>query len=476
MHAVILSGGVGSRLWPVSRDLHPKPFMQMIDGESFLQKVYARSASIPSIQSIMTVTNKELFFKTKNEYEKTVLDFSQKIDVNYIIEPFGRNTAPAIALAALQLLSIYGEDAIMLVLPSDHIIKNQKALMEAVRSAEILAKDGKIVTFGINPDAPETGYGYIESNGYEVIRFVEKPSLDKAKFYFESKNFLWNSGMFCFSCKAILEEMFLHCPDILAKTKLCLDRSSIKDNVSYRLVDLDPETFRQVPEESIDYAILEKTNKAAVVPCDLGWSDIGTWSAMSDMVESDSDGNTVRGDVVLHKVNNCYIESDYRVVGAVGVDNLIIVDTEDALLVADKNSAQDVKNIYSHLKKAGHETHKLHRLVQRPWGTYTILEEGPGFKIKRIEVYPGASLSLQMHNHRAEHWVVVGGVAQVINGEEELTLEVNQSTFIPIGNKHRLTNLGTEKLVMIEVQTGVYLGEDDIVRFDDIYGRASHAA
>lgn len=476
MHSVILSGGVGSRLWPVSRDLHPKPFIKVAEGESFLQRVYSRSISIPFIQSIMTITNKELLFKTKNEYEEIAIKHSREINHSYIIEPFGRNTAPAIAMAALEIKEKSGEDAIILLLPSDHIIKNESSFLEAVSIAKEMAESGKIVTFGIEPDRPETGYGYIESNGNEVVRFVEKPSLDKAKGYLESKNFLWNSGMFCFSCKTILEEMEEHCPDILLAIKECYLQSNRKNNSAHRVLDLDPVTFRKVPEKSIDYAVLEKSKRTAVVPCNIGWSDIGTWSAMSELIDPDANGNVVKGNIITHDVHNCFIDSGHRVVGAVGVENLVIIDTEDALLVVDKNKSQDVKNIYSQLKSLGHSSHKVHRVVQRPWGTYTILEEGPGFKIKRIEVYPGASLSLQMHNHRAEHWVIVGGVAQVINGEDELILNVNESTFIPIGCKHRLTNPGTEKLIMIEVQTGLYLGEDDIVRFDDIYGRIPDAA
>lgn len=476
MHTIILSGGVGSRLWPVSRDLHPKPFMKMSDGESFLQKVYNRTLSLPSVKSMTTVTNETFLFKTKDEYNKATINKTNNIDVSYIVEPFGKNTAPAIAFAALDISRKYGENEIILLLPSDHIINDQNALIDAVSKAETLADIGKIVTFGITPQSPETGYGYIEFNGYDVIRFVEKPTFEKAKSYLESKNYLWNSGMFCFSCKTILEEMEKYCPEILEQTRKCFEKSLVKNASDNQLIKVDPTTFEKVPEESIDYAVLEKTQKAAVVPCDLGWSDIGTWSAMSEIMESDTNGNVTKGEIITHNVNNCYVESNHRVVGVVGVENLIIVDTEDALLVTDKSKSQNVKDIYSKLRKMGHETHKHHRMVHRPWGTYTVLEEGLGFKIKRIEVYPGASLSLQMHNHRAEHWVVVAGVAQVINGNEELTLEVNQSTFIPIGNKHRLSNLGSDKLVMIEVQTGSYLGEDDIVRFEDIYGRTTDAA
>ncbi|MBY0272788.1 MAG: mannose-1-phosphate guanylyltransferase/mannose-6-phosphate isomerase [Alphaproteobacteria bacterium] len=475
MHVVILSGGVGSRLWPVSRDLNPKPFMKLSDGESFLQKVYLRSAVIPFVKSITTVTGKELFFRTKEEYEE-IKKNSNNIDNNYIIEPFGRNTAAAIALAAQEILDLYGKNSILLVLPSDHLILDESAFLNAVGEAKNLAKEGRVVTFGIKPSAPETGYGYIEANGNEVIRFIEKPSFEKAEIYLKENNFFWNSGMFCFSVETLLHEMETHCSDILMATQACIRKSKITTNINSRTLEIDPTTFAEVPSNSIDYAIMEKTKKAAIVPCDIGWSDIGTWSAISELSSSDSNGNSIKGDAFIHDIKNCYIESNDRIIGAVGLENLIIVDTPDALLITNKRNTQDVKNIYSQLKDNGHEAHKLHKTVQRPWGTYTILEEGPGFKVKRIEVNPKASLSLQLHHRRAEHWVVVSGKALVVNGDDEFVLEINQSTYIPINNKHRLTNLGDTTLVLIEVQTGDYLGEDDIVRFDDIYGRVADAA
>ncbi|HUX78695.1 MAG TPA: mannose-1-phosphate guanylyltransferase/mannose-6-phosphate isomerase [Alphaproteobacteria bacterium] len=476
MHVVILSGGVGSRLWPVSRDLNPKPFMKLSDGQSFLQKVYLRSSAIPAVKSITTVTNKEFFFRTEKEYEEISNKVNTSFERNYILEPFGKNTAAAIALAAQEILSLYGKDSILLVLPSDHLILDQSAFLNAVREAEKLAKTGRIVTFGIMPTSPETGYGYIEANGNDVIRFVEKPSLEQAEAYLKANNFLWNSGMFCFSAEVILHDMAMYCPDILNATQACRKQSKSTKNTQLRSLEIDPITFADVPENSIDYAIMEKTDKAAIVPCNIGWSDIGTWSAISKLSDPDSQGNCIKGEATIHGVKNCYIESADRMIGAVGLEDLIIVDTSDALLVAHKKNAQEVKNIYNNLKNKGHEAHKLHRTVQRPWGTYTILEEGPCFKIKRIEVNPGDSLSLQMHNHRAEHWVIVSGKALVINGDDEFTLEINQSTYIPVGNKHRLTNPGDTMLVMIEVQTGTYLGEDDIIRFDDIYGRIPDAA
>ena len=367
----------------------------------------------------------------------------------------------------------HGEDAILLILAADHLIANQKAFADAVTKACELAQGGKLVTFGIQPAAPEIGYGYIESNGHDVIRFVEKPSLDKAKEYLASGNFYWNSGMFCFTAGSMLREMREHCPEILEATQNCLVHSRVASGEGFSQLELDPEYFESVPDDSIDYAVMENTRNAAVVACDIGWSDIGCWRALGDLKESDGSNNRIQGDAVVIDSHNCTINSEDRLVGVVGVDNLVIVDTPDALLVADKQRTQDVKRVVAQLKIQGHEAHKLHNTVHRPWGTYTILEEGPCFKIKRIEVKPGASLSLQMHHHRSEHWVVVSGTAKVVNGEQELVLNTNESTFIPAEHKHRLENLGTEVLVIIEVQTGSYLGEDDIVRFSDVYGRVT---
>ena len=445
--------------------------MELPDGQTFLQKAYLRSLSIPSIKSITTVTNKELLLKTKKEYENVMNLVSGAPFLQYITEPFGRNTAAAIALAALEIADLYGQDAVLLIQPSDHLISNQQAFLAAIEEAHTLARGGKIVTFGMKPSSPETGYGYIEAQGNDVVRFVEKPSLEQAIIYLGTNNYLWNSGIFCFSAETILHEMEKYCPDIIFSVKNCIAKSMLTENIQSRHRDIDPISFSEVPENSIDYAVMEKTAKAAVVPCEIGWSDVGTWSSMSDFSSLDLHGNNLTENIVTHNVRNCYIRSSGRVIGAVGLEDLIIVDTADALLVAHKKNSQDVKDIYSQLKKEGHDAHKLHRIAHRPWGTYTILEEGPYFKIKRLEVNPGASLSLQMHNKRAEHWVVVSGRALVVNGDDEFFLEFNQSTYIPAGNKHRLTNPGTEQLVMIEVQTGGYLEEDDIIRFDDIYGR-----
>jgi mannose-1-phosphate guanylyltransferase len=371
------------------------------------------------------------------------------------------------------LAGSHGDDAILLVLAADHLIADQGAFSEAVARATKLAQQGKLVTFGITPEGPETGFGYIEASGTSVLRFVEKPSLDKAKEYIASGNYLWNSGMFCFSAGTLLREMEKYCPAILAATRTCMEKARRAEGKGFTQIEIAAENFDQVANDSIDCALMEKSKNVAVVQCSIGWSDIGSWRALGDLINPDADGNRIEGEALLHNVTNCYIQSNDRIVGAVGVSNLIVIDTPDALLVVDQNCAQDVKHIYAKLKLQGHESHKLHRTVQRPWGTYTVLENGPCFKIKRIEVKPGASLSLQMHHHRSEHWIVVSGMAQVVNGEKEIFVNTNESTFIPAGHKHRLENPGILDLVMIEVQSGEYLGEDDIVRFEDVYGRAT---
>ncbi len=469
----ILCGGAGSRLWPVSRELHPKPFIRLADGQSLLQKAWLRGAILPNVTEVLTVTNRELFFKTEDEYREVSDDVPSKLSNSYILEPFGRNTAPAIAAAALQIDATHGANTLMLVLAADHLIADQPAFAQAVANAIQLAKQGKLVTFGIQPDAPETGYGYIETEGNKVLRFVEKPNLEKAREYLQTGRYLWNAGMFCFSAGTMLREMEQHCPEILAATRACMLQSRKAKGKGFTQIDLEPETFDRVPDDSIDYAVMEKSSNVAVVPCNIGWSDIGSWSALGDLTVADAEGNRIEGKALLHDVRNCYIQSNERIVGAVGINNLIIIDTPDAILVADRNRSQDVKHLYTSLKAEGHEAHKLHRTVHRPWGTYTILEESERFKIKRIEVKPGAKLSLQMHHHRSEHWVVVSGMAKVTNGDNEVLINTNESTYIPAGHKHRLENVGVVPLVLIEVQSGEYLGEDDIVRFDDQYGRAA---
>jgi len=480
----ILCGGAGSRLWPVSREMHPKPFIRVADGQSLLQKAWLRGAILPGCVEVMTVTNRELFFKTQDDYHE--IGEASKIDLpnSFVLEPFGRNTAPAIAAAALAVAEKHGPDALMLVLAADHLIADQDAFAQAVARAAAIAQQGKLVTFGIKPEAPETGYGYIEADisrpieaegaviGYDVRRFVEKPNLEKAREYVASGNYQWNSGMFCFSAGALLREMEQNCPEILFATRACVARSRVVAGDGASQIQLDADSFSEVPNDSIDFAVMEKSSNVAVVPCSIGWSDIGSWDALGDLTQPDANGNRIEGaEVTLHEVSNCYIRGGERMIGAVGVENLIVIDTPDALLVAERECAQDVKHLYANLKARGHEAHKLHRLVNRPWGTYTVLENGLNFKIKRIEVKPGASLSLQMHYHRSEHWIVVSGMARVVNGDREMLVNTNESTYIPAGHKHRLENPGLLPLVMIEVQSGAYLGEDDIVRFDDVYGR-----
>lgn len=464
----ILCGGAGSRLWPVSRELHPKPFIRMADGQSLLQKAFLRGAALPGVSELITVTNRELIFKTKDEFQEVN---GAHLTTSFILEPIGRNTAAAIAAATLHVNNVHGKDAILLVLAADHLIVDQEAFVGAVSKATELAGTGKLVTFGIKPTGPETGYGYIETTGNTVLRFVEKPTLEKAQEYLASGRYLWNSGMFCFSAGAMLEQMKIYCSDILSATEKCVAQSRSVEGKSYFQLDLDQESFSCVPSNSIDYAVMEHSLEVAVVPCDIGWSDIGSWAALGDLSAPDSDGNRIEGEALLHDVKNCYIQSNGRLVGAVGVENLVIVDTPDALLVADKSQSQNVGRLYAELKSQGHELYRLHRTVHRPWGTYTVLEEGSRFKIKRIVVKPGASLSLQMHHHRSEHWIVVSGMAKVVNGEKEFFVSINESTYIPAGHKHRLDNPGVVDLVMIEVQSGEYLGEDDIVRFQDVYGR-----
>lgn len=465
---IILCGGAGTRLWPVSRELHPKPFIRLADGQSLLQKAFLRGALLCDVSEVLTVTNREFFFKTEDEFCEVN---TTGVATSFILEPFGRNTAAAIVAAALAVCETHGPDAVMLVLAADHLVLDQAAFSGVVTEAMMMAHQGKLVTFGIRPHAPETAYGYIEAEGHQVLRFVEKPSLESAQEYFVSGRFLWNSGMFCFTASNLLKAVNEHCADILLATKACMEQSRKAKGSGFTQIELDAASFAAVRNDSIDYAVMEKSQDVAVIPCDIGWSDIGSWTALGDLSPPDSDGNRVQGDVILHNTQNSTIHATNRVVGAVGVKNLVIIDTPDAVLVADKACAQDVKHVYAALKLKNHDAHKLHRTVHRPWGTYTILEEGNGFKIKRIEVKPGASLSLQMHHHRSEHWVVVSGMAKVVNGEREMFVSTNESTYIPAGHKHRLENPGILNLVMIEVQSGGYLGEDDIVRFEDNYGR-----
>ncbi len=473
---VIVSGGAGTRLWPVSRESRPKPFMQVKGGETLLQSTLKRSAGLPGVSELIVVTNRDYHFQSREQLEGMHSALG-KARVSFLLEPVGRNTTAAIAMSAFMATARHGGETLLLVLPADHLVEDQKAFAAAVQAALPEAERGAFVTFGIVPTGPETGYGYIECAGAwqqgkagQVKRFVEKPDFERAKAFLESGGYLWNSGMFCFRADAILDGIARHAPEIHAKAQESwrLSEAAAKDP---QAVAIEATVFPKVPAVSIDYAVMEKADNVKVVPSEFGWSDIGSWRSISELVAPDVHGNKVVGEAVLVDATNNYLQGEGRIIAAVGVENLIVVDTPDALLVGHRDKTQLVKEVVDKLKMDGHESAKLHRTVYRPWGTYTVLEEGPHYKMKRIVVKPGAALSLQMHKHRSEHWVVIAGTAEVVNGDATLRLEHDQSTYIPAGNKHRLSNPGDSDLMIIEVQTGAYLGEDDIVRFEDRYGR-----
>jgi mannose-1-phosphate guanylyltransferase/mannose-6-phosphate isomerase len=437
--------------------------------KSLFQQTLERMSCVPGAGDALIVCNEEHRFMVAEQLRQ--LDMTS---LGIMLEPIGRNTAPAIACAALHALS-KDKDTVLVVTPSDHVVRDNEQFMSAMAQGLKSVNDGSLVTFGIVPDKPETGYGYIRKQNaganpgvFPVAEFVEKPNLETAKGYLASGDFYWNSGMFVFRADAYLQELEQFYPDILrAATRAC---NLIKTDMDF--LRLDKEAFTACPSESIDYAVMEKTEKSVVVPMDAGWSDVGSWSALADVVvEEGSNGNVVLGDVLIKGVSNSYLRSENRMIAGIGVDNLIVVETADAVLVADKSHVQDVKTIVEELKTSGRCEHISHVRVYRPWGNYETVDECERFKVKRIVVNPGASLSLQQHHHRAEHWVVVKGTAQITKGEKEILLTEDQSVYIPLGTKHRLTNPGLIPLEIVEVQTGSYLGEDDIVRFSDEYGR-----
>ena len=475
---VILSGGSGSRLWPVSREGHPKPFMKLADGQSLLEKTYRRAANLPGVYrengkaKLLTVTNRDYYFMSRDELQKSGATGT------FLLEPCGRNTAPAIALAAHRINAKFGPDALMLVLAADHLIMDEASFANAVGQASQLASapHNLLVTFGIVPTGPETGFGYIKAGqrieqGQKVDAFVEKPDFVTAQKYLDAGNYYWNSGMFCFSAGQFLEQLAACAPEVAASTKACWDALQNQDPKDSSMIEIPEILFKDIQDISVDYAVMEKSNNVAVIPSSFGWSDIGSWGAIRDLIPPDVDNNRASGEAIFVQTNNTFVQSEDRLVATVGVSDLLIIDTADALLVANPLYAQEVKTVVNLLKQKNHDAYKLHQTVSRPWGTYTVLQDCPGFKIKRIEVKPGGRLSLQSHEHRSEHWVVVKGQAQVFNNDKSTSLLANESTYIPAGQKHRLENLTDYDLVMIEVQCGHYLEEDDITRFDDTYGR-----
>ncbi len=471
LNPVILSGGAGTRLWPVSRKAHPKPFMTLVDGESLAEKTFRRAMAVADGGEIITVTSRDYYFYTRDLYTQIVGDDRQH---PFLLEPVGRNTAPAIALAAFHVQATSGSDAIMLVLPADHLIKDELAFKKAVEQAAKLAEMGYLVTFGIHPTQAETGYGYIRrgkaiegSAGYGVAAFVEKPDIVTAQAYVASGEYEWNSGMFAFTAASYLEALAEHAPDIHRTAQNCWNAM----DQSVQPLEIPQALFEQCPGISIDYAVMEKARNTAVVGADMGWSDIGSWKAISELYESDEAGNRIQGKAVLVESRDCFIQSNKRLVAAVGVQDLVIIDTGDAVLVAHRDRAQDVKEVVNQLTSLEHDSVVYHQTVHRPWGSYSILEDADDCKVKRLVVKPGQVLSLQLHHHRSEHWTVIRGTAKVRLGDREFLLRANESTYIPVETQHRLENPGTEDVHLIEVQTGSYFGEDDIVRFEDIYGR-----
>jgi len=479
---VILSGGAGTRLWPLSRELYPKQLLALIGDRTMLQQTVLRLEGLGAAAPVV-VCNEAHRFLVAEQLRQLNIE-PQAV----VLEPIGRNTAPAIALAAHAALgaarragaagSANGSaDPVLLVLPADHVIRDVPIFQKAVRTALGAAEGGQLVTFGIVPTAPETGYGYIQrgdaasgpgSNGvHRIARFVEKPSAERAREFLASGEYYWNSGMFMFGARRYLEELARLAPQI---AKAC-EAAFLAAKSDLDFTRVDAKLFAACPSDSIDYAVMEKTSDAVVVPLAAGWSDVGSWSALHEASESDAHGNVARGDVMIEDCNGCYLYSESRLVSVVGLKDHVVVETKDAVLVSPRERVQDVKKLVLRLKERGRYEHSLHREVFRPWGSYDSIENGPRYQVKRLNVKPGATLSLQLHHHRAEHWIVVAGTARITRGDEVFLLEENQSTYIPIGVRHRIENPGKIPLQIIEVQSGSYLGEDDIVRFEDRYGR-----
>jgi mannose-1-phosphate guanylyltransferase len=465
---VIMAGGSGSRLWPLSRELYPKQFLTITGNQSMLQQTLARLSGIDHLPPLIICNEEHRFIAAEQ------LRIGGFPHGGIILEPVGRNTAPAIALSALQALkdNAKNADPVLLVLAADHLIDNIPAFQSSITKALPYAINDELVTFGIVPTAPETGYGYIkagQTNGdaFVVDQFVEKPNLELAGQYLNSGQYFWNSGMFLFKASRYIEELKKFRPDIL----LACERAMNTTEFDMDFIRVNSSAFKQCPSDSIDYAVMEKSHSVKMVPMDAGWSDVGSWSALWDASQKDQNKNHTKGDVYALETTNSYIHADSKLVATVGVDNLVIIETKDAVLVAHKNKVQGVKDVVSYLKQSGRTEHKVHREVYRPWGKYDAIDSGIRDQVKRITVKPGEKLSTQMHHHRSEHWIVVSGTAKVTNGDKTFLVSENESTYIPLGTIHALENPGKIPLEMIEVQTGGYLGEDDIIRFDDRYGR-----